>query len=141
MGRGGTNDIDLGQLRRAVTVLLALARLVEGLAGRSAAVRMLVLWLVRPGEAIARDYLADLAGRDPDRPDPIAAVFADDSPAGALALARRFRAIAASLLAIAEACFDPCPPPAEKAAPVRLFRSAGRAMTGVAILPAILDTS
>ena len=88
-------------IRRVVMWLVALADLAECSASRSAAIRFAVLWLLRPGEAIALDYLGDLTGGRPDRIAEAARV-ADVSPAGALALARSFRAIAMALLALVE---------------------------------------
>ena len=103
MGGGGTDDgQDLRTIYRAVMWLFALANLAERAAGRSVAVRAAVLWLLRPAEAIAQDYLAGWTACAPLDDEATIQAFADDSPAGAVELARSFRAIAAALLTVAE---------------------------------------
>lgn len=99
-----TIDENGKQLRRIVAFLLALADLAERAAGRSRAVCFLVLWLLRPGEAIARDYLDDIAPGAAvwDTPEPLRP---DDGAVEALRLARSFRALAAALMAFAQECF------------------------------------
>jgi hypothetical protein len=94
---------DLRRLYRVISLLLALAGLAERMVGRPAALRCAILWLLRPVEAITEDYLAALSGYEAGDPDPMVRRFDDDGPEGALALAARFRAIAAALLTLAEA--------------------------------------
>ena len=103
MGGGGANDEqDLRTLYRVVMWLFALANLAERAAGRSVAVRAAVLWLLRPAEAIARDYLDGWTECASSGDEATMQAFADDGPAGAIDLARGFRAIAAALLTVAE---------------------------------------
>ena len=87
------------QLRRIVALLFALAGLAERAAGRSGPVRLLVFWLLWRGEAVVRDYVFSLTGRDPCPPLP-AGLADDDSEA--LHLAARLRALAAALAAFVE---------------------------------------
>jgi len=115
---------DLRRLYRVISLLLALAGLAERMVGRPAALRCAILWLLRPVEAITEDYLAALSGYEAGDPDPMVRRFDDDGPEGALALAARFRAIAAALLTLAEAACAFCslslrPPRPAFAAPVR----------------------
>lgn len=100
-----TIDENQKTLRRIVAVLLGLAGLLERAAGRSGAVCFLVLWLLRPGEAVAWAYLdalapgtARLPAPEPLRPDPARSA----TRAEALRLARSFRAVAAALAAYAD---------------------------------------
>ena len=84
-------------IRRIVAVLLAFAELAERAGDRSAAVRGLVLWLLRSGEALARDHAAGLAWAGQAEPLP----FMHDSAAEAIRLAASFRQLAAALVALA----------------------------------------
>lgn len=93
-------DLNIKTLRRIVTLLLALAGLAERASGRSRAVRWSVLWLLRPGEAIARDYVATLTGDASLASTSIA--VAGESAADATHLAACFRALAAALVTFAE---------------------------------------
>jgi hypothetical protein len=87
-------------LRRIAALLLAVAGLADRAAVRSRPVRHLVLWLLRPAEDVARDYVARLAGASfTSQPS---ATLADDS-ADAMRLAQSFRALAAVLAALAAA--------------------------------------
>lgn len=86
-------------LRRIVAVLLALADLAERAAGRSAAVRSPVLWLLRSGETLARDYVAALTWGVAGQPEPLRPTL--DSAAEATRLAASFRQLAAILSALA----------------------------------------
>jgi len=111
-----TIDENRKALRRIVALLLSLAGLAERAAGRSPVVCRLVLWLLRPGEAIARAYVDALApggacARDlrdgaPDACRPPAdwpcAPGSRDAAAQALRLAQCFRALAAGLAALAD---------------------------------------
>lgn len=111
MGWGGVAGEDRKRLRRVVMLLLALAGLCERASLRSAPVRAAVLWLLRPGEEIARAYVAALTGNDDDVSAP-AAWPAGDGAADALGLATRFHALAATLsalLAALEEWFGPGP--------------------------------
>jgi len=87
-------------LRRIVALLLSLAGLAECAAGRSRAVCGLVLWLLRPAEEIARNYVADLTGSMCAPPIPAAIPIEDDSREGAMRLALSFRTLAAILAAL-----------------------------------------
>lgn len=88
------------RLRRIAALLCALGDLAERAAGCSRATCFLVLWLLRPAETAARDYIDGLA--------PGAAYLAPPEPLGqsagaaeALRLARIFRFLAATLAALA----------------------------------------
>lgn len=107
-----TIDENQKALRRIVAVLLALAGLLDRAAGRSRAVCFLVVWLLRPGEAVAMAYLdglapgaACLAAPEPLRPDAAQSYGA----AEALRLAASFRALAAALSAFVDDCLDAWP--------------------------------
>ncbi|MDP3898400.1 MAG: hypothetical protein Q8Q62_17155 [Mesorhizobium sp.] len=100
-----TNDLNIKAVRRIEALLLALADLADRAGGRSRAVRCAVLWLLRPGESIASDYVNELT-RDfhPARqPAPIGIPPSGDSPADAARLAQTFRALAAALATLAAA--------------------------------------
>lgn len=86
-------------LRRVVAVLLALADLAERAGGRSLAVRSLVLRLLRPGEVLARDYLARLTRHAAVSSESLP--FTHDSVTEAIRLATSFRTLAAALTALA----------------------------------------
>lgn len=90
-------------LMRLVALLHALAGLAERAAGRSAAIRGIVLWLLRRAEPIARDYVCgeeDMpACGDDDMPPatglwPAAPCPAGNRPEDALHLAEAFRMLA-----------------------------------------------
>ena len=111
-----TIDENQKALRRIVAVLLALAGLLDRAAGRSRAVCFLVVWLLRPGEAVAMAYLdglapgaAGLAAPEPLRPGAPESCY---GAAEALRLAASFRALAAALAAFVDDC-----PAAWQAAP------------------------
>jgi anti-sigma factor RsiW len=90
---------DKHYIRRIVTVLLALADLAECTSDRSAAVRGLVLWLLRSGEVLAREYLAGLTRYAAGEAEPLR--LTDDSAAEAIRLATSFHKLAAILAALA----------------------------------------
>lgn len=94
-------DLNIKTLRRIVALLLALAGLAERATGRCHAVRWSVLWLLRPGEAMVRGYVAALTG-DPGLSNLPAIVPAGDGSADATRLALSFRMLAAALAAFAE---------------------------------------
>lgn len=98
-----TIDENQKTLRRIVAVLLALAGLAERAAGRSGAVCFLVVWLLRPGEVVARDYLDGLAPGAAGLAEPLrpGAPGSYCGAAEALRLAASFRALAAALAAYA----------------------------------------
>ncbi|MFH1796540.1 MAG: hypothetical protein ABIK36_20595 [Pseudomonadota bacterium] len=103
-----TIDENQKALRRIVAVLLALAGLLDRAAGRSRGVCRLVVWLLRPGEVVARDYLdrlapgaARLAAPEPLR---LGATESCYGAAEALRLAASFRALAAALAAFVDDC-------------------------------------
>ena len=98
------NNPDIKALRRIVALLLALASLADRASGRSLAVRWAVLWLLRPGEAIARDYIAALTG-DPRlaiQPSPTAVLTDGCGTSDAMRLALTFRTLAALLAAFSD---------------------------------------
>ena len=86
-------------LRRLLALLLALADLAERAAGRSRPVRLLVLWLLRPAEEIARDHVAGLT-RTAFPPAPATILHDADGIADAMRLALSFRTLAAALAAL-----------------------------------------
>jgi len=94
---------DRKHLRRIAALLCALAGLAEQAAGRSRAVCCLVLWLIRPAEAVARDFVDQIAPGAgwPPAPRPLQP---GDGAAEALRLAHSLRALAATLAALAELC-------------------------------------
>jgi hypothetical protein len=85
-------------LRRIVALLVSLAGLAEQAAGRCAPVRFLILLVLRPAEAAARDYVADAMLVD--------GLWFDDGmddasgPLAAALLGQRFRLLAAELVAL-----------------------------------------
>jgi hypothetical protein len=95
------NDLNRKMLRRTVALLLALAGLAERASTRNAVLCWSVLWLLRPGEAIARDHIAGLT-RNPALACPTIHPRAS-SAADALRLAETFRMLAALLAAFAAA--------------------------------------
>ena len=88
------------QLKRLAALLLALAGLADRAAGRSGAVCWLVIWLLRPSEAVARAYLESLTpgAAWPPAPEPLRP---RDGAAEAHRLARNLRTLAAALAALA----------------------------------------
>ena len=111
-------------LRRIIALLLALAGLAERACGRSRPVRCLVLLALRPGEAVARDYVAGLTGVPAfsglafgvpssgipafGRIEPMPGRH-DGGIAEAMRLALVFRALAAALAALLEEAAAPAP--------------------------------
>lgn len=116
------------RLRRLAALLCAIADLAERAAGRSTAVCLLVIWLIRPAEAVARNYVDEIA---PGAAQVPASVRPLDGAAEALRLAWILRFLAAALAALAKECLALLP-----AAPANR-RPAG----GVAPAPAIVTAS
>ena len=86
-------------LRRIVTTLVALAVLAERAAGRSYPVRCLVLFILRQAESVAGSFVAEAV--QTFRPAGLVRIPAiPNSPADAIGLAMRFRALAAALGAL-----------------------------------------
>lgn len=104
-------------------LLLALADLAERASGRSCAVCLLVLWPLRPGEAIARDYVDGLVGNAGYLPAPIRPC--DDGATEAIRLAASFRSLAAALSGLATEAVAPWEP---ILAPVRSISLAANAL-------------
>ena len=90
--------LDERTLRRIIATLVALAVLAERAAGRSFPVRWLVLTILRYGEAVALDYVADTTGMDWSCFEH--EVEPGNSPIDAAILAWRFRMLAAMLSAL-----------------------------------------
>ena len=108
------------RLRRIAALLLAIADLAERAAGRAPAICRLVLWLIRPAEAVAGDYVDEIAPGAACVPVPLRPL---DAAAEALRLAMNLRLLAATLAALAQQCLAllPAAPansrPAQGAAP------------------------
>lgn len=94
-------------LRQIVALLLALADLAECAGGRSRPVRWLVLLILAPGEAVARDYLAGLTGVPASLRLPPMPSHPEASIAEAMRLAAAFRALAAALAALPDEASTP----------------------------------
>ena len=92
-GRGGDR-----MLRRIIALLVSLAILAERAAERSLPVRWLVLWILRRAETVVEDFVFDETGMPPPALEGI--VLAGNGPEDAFALAARFRALAAALVAL-----------------------------------------
>lgn len=84
-------------LRRVIALLVALAILAERTAGRSAPVRLFVLWILRRAETVAVEFVFEQTGMPP-AVDEIAR--SGNGPEDASRLAARFRALAAALCAL-----------------------------------------
>ena len=123
----GTTDENRKTLRRIVALLLALAGLAERASGRSRASCLLVLWLLRPGEAITRDYVAGLVGNAGCAPAPIRP--GDDVATEAIRLSASFRSLAAALSGLAT----------ETAAPWEPTLAPLRSVSLAALLAAVRD--
>jgi hypothetical protein len=108
------------QMTRLAALLLALAGLAERAAGSSGPVCLLVLWLIRPSEAIARDLVANLAPGAVYLPEPAAP---QDVAAEALRLAQNFRLLAAALVALAVHCLAALPAAFANRRPARFLAS------------------
>ena len=111
MGRDGEMAGKSRALRQIVALLLALADLAECASGRSRPVRWLVLLILAPGEAVARDYLAGLTGVPAHSRLPLMPARPDDGVAEAMRLASVFRALAAALAALPNEAGAPAMPP------------------------------
>ena len=83
-------------LGRIISTLLALAVLAERASGAHYPVRCLVLWILRAAEAVAGDFVSEVAQMPPGIAD-LPAFPQDDSFTALLRLAMRFRALAAAL--------------------------------------------
>jgi hypothetical protein len=86
---------DHDALMRIVALLLALATLAERAGSLSHPVRCLVLWILRPAEAVAQAFVANAT--QATLPAFLEIPAPESSPAGAIRLALRFRALAAAL--------------------------------------------
>ena len=107
MGRDGEMAGKSRALRQIVALLLALADLAECASGRSRPVRWLVLLILAPGEAVARDYLATLTGVPASFRLPPMPARPDDGVAEAMRLAAVFRALAEALAALLDKASAP----------------------------------
>jgi hypothetical protein len=89
---------DIRALRRIAATLVALATLAELASGRSFPVRWLVLAILRPAEAVAAQFVAEMtyAALPARRENPACR----NGPGDALLLAWRFRTLAAALAAL-----------------------------------------
>lgn len=90
------------QLHHLATLLSALADLAERAGHRSGAVCWLVLWLIRPTETVARDYVEKIAPGAAHMAVPLRPL---DGAGEALRLAHGLRLLAATLAAFAEQAF------------------------------------
>ena len=84
-------------LRRVIALLVVSAVLAERAAERSLPVRWFVLWVLRRAETVVEDFVFDETGM------PLAVegfAVAGNGPDDALALAARFKALAAALCAL-----------------------------------------
>ncbi|MGY6707769.1 MAG: hypothetical protein ACXIVF_05525 [Rhizobiaceae bacterium] len=109
------------RLNRLAALLLALAGLAERAAGSSSPVCLLVLWLIRPSEAVARDLVENLAPGAVCLPEPVGP---QDAAAEALRLAHGFRVLAAILVALAQHCLAALPAAFAHRRPARFLPSA-----------------
>ena len=103
-------------MERIAALLFALADLAERAGGRSAAIRVLVLLMLRPAEAMARRLVMDFYG-DTDIA-PLLHVQDGDGPSAAIRLALSFRMLAMALAHLPEWAFegdgDIAPQPADR---------------------------
>ncbi len=96
-----TIDENRKELRRIAAVLSSLAGLAEQAAGRSRIICLIVLWLLRPAEVIARTCLLRVAPEA--APGPAPSPNPTDGPAAAaLRLAQGLRCLAAAFAALAD---------------------------------------
>ena len=84
---------DIQALRSIVATLVALATLAERAGARSWPVRFLALGFLRPAEAVAREFIAEVV----PAPRLAGAAAIGNGPEHAVSLAMRFRALAAAL--------------------------------------------
>ena len=89
------------QLHHLATLPCALAEVAERAAGRSPTVCWLVIWLIGPAEAVARDYVDQIAPGAALVPAPVPPL---DGAAEALRLAWILRLLAAILAALGDEC-------------------------------------
>ena len=96
-------DDNRRMLRRIVALLFALAGLAERLTSLPRPVRAFVLRILRPAEAVARDFVLETTGGHAARlPACLDALKGGDSPADAMRLAQSFRLLAVLLEWLAE---------------------------------------
>ncbi|HEY5818891.1 MAG TPA: hypothetical protein VIU14_10910 [Mesorhizobium sp.] len=93
---------DQGALERIVAMCLALAALAERVSGLSHPVRCLVLWILRPAEAAAREFVAEVTRAPLQGCAELTAIRSGDSARDATRLALRFRAMAHALENLAQ---------------------------------------
>ena len=91
-------------MERIAALLFALADLAERAGGRSAAIRVLVLLMLRPAEAMARRLVMDFYA-DTDIA-PLLHVQDGDGPTAAIRLALSFRMLAMALAALPDWVFE-----------------------------------
>jgi hypothetical protein len=95
MNWNADDDMERQVLKRIAAMLVALAALADCSCSRSSLVRRLVLWFLRRGESVARDFVAEEAeARGLAMPDLPAPMSTGDSVADAMLLAAVFRALA-----------------------------------------------
>jgi hypothetical protein len=130
---------DIQALRRIAATLVALAALAELAAGRSFAVRWLVLAILRPAEAVAAQFVAELthAVRPACRENPACR----NGPGDAMLLAWRFRTLAAALAALLGLAALPERQNAGLGWFVLVFRPGSRPVTAGGGCPEPSDTS
>ena len=92
-------------INRIAALLFALADLAERAAGRSAAVRILILLILRPAEAMARRLAMDFYA-DTDIAPLLHVRDGDDGSTAAVRLALSLRMLAMALAALPEWAFD-----------------------------------
>lgn len=93
-------EADQDVLRRVVTMLLALADLADRLCNLPRPLRCLVLWILRPAERAAREFVADLTAGAEDMPrghEIPKLLGGQDGPDNAIRLALSFRELAFAL--------------------------------------------
>lgn len=92
-------ETDRDVLKRIVAMLLALADLAERACGMPLPVRSLLLWILRPAEAVAREFIGGSAQDAHWQRQAAAAIAVEggNDPADAIELARSLRALALAL--------------------------------------------
>ncbi|HEY5819461.1 MAG TPA: hypothetical protein VIU14_13905 [Mesorhizobium sp.] len=91
------NEKDRGALQRIVAMCLALAALAERASSLSGPVRCLLLWILRPAESAAREFVMELMQAPLPANAEFAAVRSGDSSSDAKRLALCFQAMARAL--------------------------------------------
>lgn len=97
MGVHAAETAENQALVRIVAMLIALAALAERVHGRSRPVRCLVLWILRPAEAVARGFVDEVTSASLQPSCRLSAFGTDGSSDDALRLALSFRSMAATL--------------------------------------------